>query len=282
MFEVCVHLCGKELLPIYLGFNQFSAKKHIFLTTKDARIPIEAMLKRFLKNHQFEIREVAAFNPNSTRDAINALKLSNNVAFNLTGGTKLMFYGATKCEIPKSAQIFYINNNEVFNLTNDKQIELKKIQYVKDFIKIHMDCTKLIREETQNFNIQQAKIDFENFNNISKTPTHKIGHILERYIYAQVLELQNEGLPIYDLSLNYKPYLKYKTTNPMFPNKEIDGENVFNELDVAFSDGYRLYDIECKLVEEINSDFIEKLVSVAKFYGGNNAVKILATQKKTK
>ena len=60
------------------------------------------------------------------------------------------------------------------------------------------------------------------------------------------------------------------------PKKGFEPKVDYQEIDVCFSDGKRLYIIECKSGIP-KSDYIEKLKNITLQYGGLGAVGILAT-----
>lgn len=98
------------------------------------------------------------------------------------------------------------------------------------------------------------------------------GGWFEEYIYLQLEPLMIKGM-IYDLQINTSIYENEVLQNNIRPN----AMQAYNEFDLLFTDGYKLYIVECKSTRNIKEDFIYKLDSNRSSYGGLSAVVILAT-----
>ena len=98
------------------------------------------------------------------------------------------------------------------------------------------------------------------------------GGWFEEYIYLQLEPLMIKGM-IYDLQINTSIYENEVLQNNIRPN----AMQAYNEFDLLFTDGYKLYIVECKSTRSIKEDFIYKLDSNRSSYGGLSAVVILAT-----
>ena len=101
-FDVIVHLLGEQRLPVYLGINQFECPRHIIVHS-GVHGEMQDALERLLPDRvRTEGVKVHPYDPNATKHAIlDALgeRDGRTVGFNLTGGTKLMFAGASAaCE----------------------------------------------------------------------------------------------------------------------------------------------------------------------------------------
>ncbi|WP_441750222.1 Card1-like endonuclease domain-containing protein [Helicobacter pylori] len=121
-FDVIFYSLGEQLMPILLGMRQFSAQKHVFITSSSKNAKA---LKRFFEerkktNEHFQINtdrlhsiEVNVFEPKNIYENIleytnkNGLK-DKRLCFNLTGGTKMMFLAGLKASECFQAPYFYI------------------------------------------------------------------------------------------------------------------------------------------------------------------------------
>ncbi|WP_423752075.1 hypothetical protein [Helicobacter pylori] len=108
-------------MPIFLGMRQFSAQKHVFITSSSKKAKA---LKRFFEerketNENFQINtdslhsiEVNVFEPKNIYENIlehtnkNGLK-DKRLCFNLTGGTKMMFLAGLKASEYSSTLFLY-------------------------------------------------------------------------------------------------------------------------------------------------------------------------------
>ncbi|MEJ8600411.1 AAA family ATPase [Helicobacter pylori] len=121
-FDVIFYSLGEQLMPIFLGMRQFSAQKHVFITSSSKNAET---LKRFFEerketNEYFQINtdrlhsiEVNVFEPKNIYENIlehakkHGLK-DKRLCFNLTGGTKMMFLAGLKASECFQAPYFYI------------------------------------------------------------------------------------------------------------------------------------------------------------------------------
>ncbi len=121
-FDVIFYSFGEQLMPIFLGMRQFSAQKHVFITSSSKNTE---SLKRFFEerkkaNENFQINtdrlhsiEVNVFEPKNIYENIleytkkHGLK-DKRLCFNLTGGTKMMFLAGLKASEYFQAPYFYI------------------------------------------------------------------------------------------------------------------------------------------------------------------------------
>ncbi len=109
-------------MPIFLGMRQFSAQKHVFITSSSKNAKA---LKRFFEerketNENFQINtdrlhsiEVNVFEPKNIYGKIlehtnkHGLK-DKRLCFNLTGGTKMMFLAGLKASEYFQVPYFYL------------------------------------------------------------------------------------------------------------------------------------------------------------------------------
>ncbi len=116
------------------------------------------------------------------------------------------------------------------------------------------------------------KDKFYDFTNDQEFQFYICGGWFEEYIYNELKSLENRGI-IFDLCINLKLYIDNIGKDRAWGFEEkVD----YQEIDVCFNDGKRLYIIECKS-GIIKSDFVEKLKNITLQYGGLGAVGILAS-----
>ncbi len=158
-FDVIFHSLGEQLMPIFLGMRQFSAQKHVFITSSSKNAET---LKRFFKerkktNKNFQINtdclhfvEVNVFEPKNIYEDIleytknNGLK-DKRLCFNLTGGTKMMFLAGLKASEYFQAPYFYIEERaqQLLFFKNPSDIEpfvipAIPIKDVETFFSLHV------------------------------------------------------------------------------------------------------------------------------------------------
>ncbi len=140
----------------------------------------------------------------------------------------------------------YTESNADFSIDN-KNIKVEKLKDQKCVVSIN----------NSNFSFKE----FENF------AQYICGGWFEEYVYLKLLKLQTEGV-IKDIRLNFQIGLH--------DNSVIVKDNEYQEIDIIFTDGKKLFIIECK-AGAVSSDHVMKLENITRFYGGNKAVGILAT-----
>lgn len=114
----------------------------------------------------------------------------------------------------------------------------------------------------------QAKIKFDNgaafkFKKWPQFAKYLSGGWFEECVYREVLDILNSCGKLFDIRLNME-------LRPLSAPKE----DLYQELDVVFSDGERLYIIECKS-GQVLGEHISKLDSIIQAYGGVSGVGIL-------
>ena len=96
------------------------------------------------------------------------------------------------------------------------------------------------------------------------------GGWFEEYVYLQCKPYEDSGI-IKDLRLNVT--IKFEGQySYSHPRTGLD----FNELDIAFTDGYSLYVVECK-AGNVTQEQVMKLQNLVRFYGGVEGRGILAS-----
>lgn len=115
------------------------------------------------------------------------------------------------------------------------------------------------------------------FEKWDKFATYITGGWFEEYMYMQLEPYMKEG-KIFDLRIglevSFKDTNKSKQLNDFTSLKNMFGET-YQELDIVFTDGKRLYIVECK-AGNIKSEYVMKLQNIVKYFGGMEGKGILA------
>ena len=114
------------------------------------------------------------------------------------------------------------------------------------------------------------------FDKWDKFSTYITGGWFEEYIYMQLEPYMKEG-KIFDLRIGLE--IAFRDTNK---NKQLEGlgslrnmiGETYQELDIVFTDGKRLYIIECK-AGNVKSEFVMKLQNIVRYFGGMEGKGIL-------
>ena len=148
-FDAVFHLFGEQRLPTLLGVKQFDAARHIFVRSDQFSA---AVMRRFTGAAEMQELQVDPYDPADVRDAILAcaseLGLGQNVGFNLTGGTKLMYAGALAAARALGATPFYFDgrNRRVVFLDGFDSEPVKPIEFVETFFNLNGDGLKISRK----------------------------------------------------------------------------------------------------------------------------------------
>ncbi len=127
----------------------------------------------------------------------------------------------------------------------------------------------------------QAEINIDNkfytFDNWIDFPKYITGGWFEEYMYMQLKPFVDSG-QIHDLriglEISFKDKKKNNNTSGMGNLKNIFGDT-YQELDLVFTDGRRLYIVECK-AGNVKSEHIMKLQNIVRYFGGSAGKGILA------
>lgn len=343
-YDVCFHLFGDQRLPSYWGIKQFNSKKHVFVTSKSYR-PHE--LKPFLQGTEYAAINVDPYNPEDVRTRIikwlKSVPNNARVAFNLTGGTKLMYAGALSACRKINGTPFYFNikANSVVNLLTFKAEPIKRITSIEPFFALNGRNLKIsnrgIWYEVPDINIpgrrelmkflsirpwiiakhyqelaqasdvkkHRAQVTHEGFVPFSlqvsglKTSIDATGRVLlqlkgnnfefdhfpgyakfitggwfEEWLYSSMKHLVDAGI-IFDLRINFEVSFDALVKHQSSFSSNNTEEKSFQELDLTFTDGSRLYIIECK-AGKVTSEHVMKIENIVEKYGGVGGRGILA------
>jgi hypothetical protein len=129
------------------------------------------------------------------------------------------------------------------------------------------------RHYSATINIGTEHFEFKEWRDFGKYIT---GGWFEEFTYIQLLPLQDEGY-IKDLRIGMELSIQQNTSSnsKSFESlKAIFGE-MYQELDIVFTDGQKLFIVECK-AGQIKSDHIMKLQNIVRHFGGIESRGIIA------
>ncbi|WP_458400436.1 Card1-like endonuclease domain-containing protein [Mailhella sp.] len=139
-WDAVFHLFGEQRLPSLLGVMQFPSHRHIFVNSP--AFPATTM-RQFMDGAEFEELPVDPFSAGHVRKTLiqrmATLPEGSRIAFNLTGGTKLMYAGALEACRHQQASPFYFNSRaqEVIDLNSFHSWPTIEITSVDDFFKLN-------------------------------------------------------------------------------------------------------------------------------------------------
>ncbi len=180
-----------------------------------------------------------------------------------------------------------INNKNRIELTNflwksrSKIAKLYKsiIPYVKDRRTFSIQKNNINIKFSSNYDVE-LKIEDKTFTftNWKDFPVYITGGWFEEYTYMQLQPLVEKRI-IYDLriglEIGFKEKTNAKNSSGLGNLKNMFGDT-YQELDITFTDGKKLYIVECK-AGNIKSDYIMKLQNITKYFGGLKGQGILAS-----
>ncbi len=110
-----ISIVGSQLLPIYVGINEFNPDKVHFIVSNES-IGSIAVLIPLLKNIHHSVHNCDAFDFFAIKATcvkiIDEIDSNDNISFNLTGGTKIMVLACQALIIEKGLNGFYINQDD--------------------------------------------------------------------------------------------------------------------------------------------------------------------------
>jgi len=117
---------------------------------------------------------------------------------------------------------------------------------------------KLDRSAKATFQGYGLDLEFERWPDFAK---YLSGGWFEEFVYLQCKPYEDAGA-ISDLRINVKINLKHESVW-----RHSSWSMEYNELDIAFTDGYSLYIVECK-AGKVTQEQVMKLQNLVRFYGG--------------
>lgn len=312
-FDAIFHLYGGQALPTVFGITQFDCSNHVLVSS--AGYPI-ARLNNFLSGKKIFSLEINPFDPQNVKQTILSFIDSHpeweNIGFNLTGGTKLMYAGANAACAKSFGVPFYFEtqNHNMLWLNDYTTEEMVGLSNIDDYLSLsgvlltragHWEDNPY-REERKEMTmkiwewrdkiwpIYKRVAEFNDFEGVpfseycedSAAELDKNGKAtlylgknsyslpycpdfakyvsggwLEEYVYLRLEPLMKTG-KIKDMRIGAQASWQKETNTPI------------QEFDVIFSDGKRLFIMECKAGSYLSAD-VQKLQNNVRNYGGVDA-----------
>ncbi|EDZ63474.1 hypothetical protein SMGD1_2036 [Sulfurimonas gotlandica GD1] len=187
----------------------------------------------------------------------------------------------------------YWDQIQNINLEGREELTMFLWEHRSNIAKLYRDMIPYV-DDRQKFSIQKNTIQIQytkdydvtikignkvfTFSNWRDFPVYITGGWFEEYVYIQFKPLLENQI-IYDLRIGLEIAFKDKgNQNNSFglsKLKNIIGDT-YQELDIIFTDGKKLYIVECK-AGNIKSDHIMKLQNITRYFGGLKGEGILAS-----
>jgi hypothetical protein len=131
---------GGQLLPVFVGIKEFSPDKIHFIVSEESKDKIN-LLKSFLTGKGFTENICNPFDfvsiKTTCEELLSKFEPTDEVQFNLTGGTKVMVLAAQALIQESQGEGFYINpDNTVLNLPSYSLQEVTCEISVKEFLEL--------------------------------------------------------------------------------------------------------------------------------------------------
>ena len=156
-----------------------------------------------------------------------------------------------------------------------REITTKFTEFDKPF-DLHYKDVHVIYKDDKSVEVTLGEEKFT-FNNWPKFGTYISGIWFEEYMYM-LLEPYVESGQIHDLriglEISFKESIDKKQSFGLGDLRSIVGET-YQELDIVFTDGKKLYIIECK-AGAVKSEHVMKLQNIVRYFGGSGGKGILA------
>lgn len=230
IYDVVFHLVGEEKVPNLLGVLQLSSKKHVFIKSKDFA---STYIKNLLNGALYDEILVNPFDINNVIEKLqkyiedNSIN-SKNAAFNLTGGTKMMFTGAYLVSNEIDADAFYFDtaNKNMISLNDNVIYPIKQIKSVKTFLDLGSEIYYIqkngksslseeraaMAKKLLKYNIEAKEIHTL-YNNLSKKnknikfESKYYGHIYVEYYSTTSFKLKIEDIECTYNDVNFSAYV---------------------------------------------------------------------------
>lgn len=112
-----ITLVGGQLLPIFIGIKEFNPDKVYFIASNESKSGLP-QLKSVIKGPSFSEHNCNAYDfvsvKNTCEKILDKIDPSDEVSFNLTGGTKIMVLAVQSIIHERSLLGFYINQDNTF------------------------------------------------------------------------------------------------------------------------------------------------------------------------
>jgi hypothetical protein len=315
-----IALVGGQLLPIFVGIKEFNPDKVHFIVSNESKAII-TILKPLLKNIAFTEYTCNAFDfyfiKGICEKIIDKLDKSDEVTFNLTGGTKIMVLAAQAIIHERKLKGFYINqDNTILELPTYAKQQIKTELSIQEFLDLsghHLFMGKQLNDySNEDFKIAR---NIESFANNDKRYTSITSYIRKKYqtippkgkeTLKNGIELNWDNNSVQAIS-NGKNVIKFNSNNiiDLFFNaawwellvaeevskwnkaKEVlvkcelpfktDTQTTKNEIDILINTGKKLIFVECKS-GNVKQEDINKMRVIKQTYGGIISKSILVSR----
>lgn len=157
---------GGQLLPVFVGIKEFSPDKIHFIVSEESKDKIN-LLKSFLTGKKFSENICNPFDfvsiKKTCEELLSKFEPTDEVQFNLIGGTKVMVLAAQALIQENQGEGFYINpDNTVLKLPTYDLQELTCEISVKEFLELSghkINSSKAISDFTQDDFIAATEIE---------------------------------------------------------------------------------------------------------------------------
>ncbi len=162
-YEIVFHLVGKQQIPNLLGIQNISSKKHVFIYTKEYN---DSHFKQLISNnYEFDTLLVDAYNIDDIKNKLeNYLndKKHLKIAFNLTGGTKIMSFALYDISNKTQADSYYFDtqNRKVLCINTHKEYQIKTITDLNTFFQLGSDIYTIENEGIKSLSQQRQSITY--------------------------------------------------------------------------------------------------------------------------
>ncbi|MFN4110763.1 MAG: Card1-like endonuclease domain-containing protein [Ignavibacteria bacterium] len=274
-------LVSRQTMPNVLPVLMYKPEKVVLFETPEESQSAENLYHLFKnKNIQVErVRKLNAYDFGNLKQIIrDYLEKENNVALNITGGTKLMALAAYEAFKQSSKQIFYCDteHKQIIHIFPDYNYEklvtsLSIEEYLESYgykiiskkddsdAKLYFQLfdfinnNNLLRSFIKFFSQIRKQIQFSNPKFSYHSPDKQFSFIKEydkyiiRYKNSNQIVINSSNFKIGDW-LEYYVYYQVKKKYNLIPylNVKIQNNNVENEIDLLFIKDYKLYLISCK------------------------------------
>lgn len=310
MKKIHVTLVSKEALPVFYMINEF-APDFVYLVGTKETTAVTKRIERILQKRNISFRHCIV----PANDMVACAEICEQqihafngddceYCYNLTGGTKLMAFGAMKCAERHGAKIVYTDTTSYVDISTLERHQITKMldidtiitlqgQKVKEKTVYHYDaqrteCANAVRDFISN-NIKAYGVLMKYYSKFQQLPNpyscgrvnyfRKNGQIVVEYDDVEVFSSDYpdafkmlfggrwwETL-VADAIAHWADGNREVYVNVRFePNEEAVKQNDKNEIDVLVNIGNTLLFVECK-AGTFTQENIYKLSSVCQTYG---------------
>lgn len=309
IYDVVFHLVGEEKVPNLLGVIQLSSKKHVFIKSNDFA---STYIKNLLNGALYDEILVNPFDIDNVIEKLQKYIEDNsinnkNTAFNLTGGTKMMFTGAYLVSNEIGADAFYFDtaNKKMISLNDNTTYPIKQIKSVKTFLDLGSEIYYIQNNGNSSLSAERAamakklykyyqqakKIHTLYSENKENFESKYYGKIYVEYYTTTSFKLKIEDIECTYNDVNFSAYVDggwfedyvltilkaYEKQGRIYDlhsgmiMADVKTHRKMQEFDAIFTDGLNLFIIELKSGTQIDGKDINKIKVITNNFGGRFA-----------